>query len=215
MLRLLPVLLALLMLAAPAAAAPGDPRVVQGTLEWPATLGAEPFVIVRGEDGRAYYADVASAQRRTPGALTSGTRLAVVGVEGPRPYEITAMAIGAGDAASLGIPVPPPAGPQPSAAVAPPVSAAVAPPPPATPAESLWRLQGTVQEVAGRSVRLRARDGSDHLVDVSQLSAGTVQRLREGEQITLFGVPRDDDRLIANGFIQSQPARGGETRPSR
>ena len=34
----------------PAQAAPGDPRVVQGTLEWPATFSAESFVVIRGEE---------------------------------------------------------------------------------------------------------------------------------------------------------------------
>src|SRR5437762_9197601 len=34
-------------LASLAHAAPGDPRLVQGVLEWPTTLTAEPFVVIR------------------------------------------------------------------------------------------------------------------------------------------------------------------------
>src|SRR5947209_11174753 len=34
-------------LASLAHAAPGDPRLVQGVLEWPPTLTAEPFVVIR------------------------------------------------------------------------------------------------------------------------------------------------------------------------
>ena len=49
--------------ATAAVAAPGDPRVLQGTLEWPATVANEPFVVLRGEDGRLYYADISAAQR--------------------------------------------------------------------------------------------------------------------------------------------------------
>src|SRR5207248_2808366 len=52
---------ALLLLAGPAMAAPGDPRAVRGNLEWPAVLSAEPFIVLRGDDGRLYYADVARA----------------------------------------------------------------------------------------------------------------------------------------------------------
>ena len=84
-------------------AAPGEPRVVQGTLEWPATVSNQPFVVIRGDDGRTYYADINSAQRRTPGQLAAGSRVAVLGIEGSRPYEIAAIAIGAGDASSLGL----------------------------------------------------------------------------------------------------------------
>src|SRR5437868_15192536 len=88
--------LAILGLSAGAAvAAPGDPRVLQGTLEWPATVANEPFVVMRGEDGRLYYADISVAQRRTQDPLTSGSRMAVLGVEGSRPYEIAAIAVGA------------------------------------------------------------------------------------------------------------------------
>src|SRR4030095_11839682 len=43
-------------------AAPGEPRVVQGTLGWPAAVSTQPFVVIRGDDGRMYYADINSAQ---------------------------------------------------------------------------------------------------------------------------------------------------------
>ena len=56
-------LLSGLALAAPAHAAPGDPRLVQGILEWPAKLTVEPFVVVRSEDGQWYYAEVKAAKR--------------------------------------------------------------------------------------------------------------------------------------------------------
>src|SRR3989475_8974982 len=61
-------------LASLAHAAPGDPRLVQGVLEWPTKLTAEPFVVIRTEDGRWYYADIKSARRLEPAALTVGAR---------------------------------------------------------------------------------------------------------------------------------------------
>lgn len=194
------IVMALIALSAGAAlAAPGDPRIVQGTQEWPATVTTESFVVIRGDEGRTYYADLATAQRRTPGPLTAGSRVSLLGIEGSRPYELTTMVIGTGDAASLGL--------TPSfmpAPLTPPVPIAVAPPSPAVPAEPMWRVDGTVQSVAGTSITLRTADGRTSTVDVSQLSDSTVNALRPGERVSLFGVPRQDRRLIANGYMQSE-----------
>ncbi len=188
--------------ATTAVAAPGDPRVLQGTLEWPATVANEPFVVMRGEDSRLYYADISVAQRRTPDPLTAGTRMTVLGVEGARPHEIAAIALGAGDAAALGLT---PTGPTASAPAAPSASipsAAIAGPP----AEPMWRVDGTVQSVAGGRVTLRKSDARTVSVDVSQLSDQTLAALRPGDRVSLFGVPRKDQRLVANGYIQSEAA---------
>ena len=192
--RVLILVVAILALSSGAAlAAPGEPRVVQGTLEWPAAVSSQPFVVIRGDDGRMFYADIASAQRRTPGQLAAGTRVAVLGIEGSRPYEIAAIAIGAGDASSLGLV---PGGPaEPSASVA----GGSAPA-----AEDMWRVEGIVETVNGATVGLRGTDGRTRSVDLSNLSEGTWRALRPGERITVFGQPRDDRRLIANGFIQSE-----------
>jgi hypothetical protein len=190
------ILFTLALVALPAGvalAAPGDPRVVQGSLEWPATLAAEPFVILRAEDGRLHYVDIAGAQRRIPGTLTAGTRMAVLGVEGTRPHELAAIAFGPGEASALGLTVPGSA-PAPSAAIA---------PPPAPPAEPMWRVDGTVQRVAGNLVTIRTDAGHQQQVDMSELSPSTLRGLRNGDRVSLFGTPRGDRRLIANGFIQT------------
>ncbi|HEU4368914.1 MAG TPA: hypothetical protein VFV05_11895 [Methylomirabilota bacterium] len=177
--------LAILALSAgTAVAAPGDPRVVQGTLEWPASLAAEPFIAMRGEDGRVYYVDVSAAQRRVPGALTAGSRVAVLGVEGTRPHEMAALVLGAGDAASLGLTAP------------------NAAPAPGGAAEPVWRLDGTVQSVSGSTITLRTADGKTHNVEASQLSDATLRALHSGDRVSLFGVPQPDRRLVANGYIQ-------------
>jgi len=123
-----------LAIAASAHAAPGDPRLVQGTLEWPAKLGAEPFVVVRTEDGRWYYAEIKSAKRLESAPLTAGTRVAVLGAEAARPHEIAAIAIGSGDAAALAMALMPHVNPDAAAAAAP--AAEVASPAQPTAAES-------------------------------------------------------------------------------
>ncbi len=198
--RFLALALAIIGLATgPAIAAPGDPRVVQGTLEWPRSLSAEPFIIIRGADGRLYYADVSAAQRRGSGALTAGSRVAVLGVEGNRPFEMAALAFGPGDATSLGLTAPS-AEPMPAASVS-------STPPGLSPAsEPMWRLDGTVQSVSGSMVMLRTDDGRTHAVDAAQLSPATIGALGPGHRVTLFGVPRTDNKLIANGYIQTEAA---------
>jgi hypothetical protein len=199
------VLSALVLTTVPALADPGEPRVVQGTLEWPATVSNGPFVVIRGDDGRFYYADIVSAQRRTPDPLTSGTRVAVVGIEGGHPYEIAALAIGAGDASSLGLVIPGASASSPSTPSSPSVIPGVATAPGGS-SEALWRLDGTVESVSGASVMLRTENGRLHSVDLSELSEQTVSGLQPGDRVSLFGEPRKDRRLIANGYIQSEIA---------
>lgn len=193
------VLSMLTLLAGSALAAPGDPHVVQGTVEWPNAPSPDaPFVVIRGDDGRAYTADLTASQRRTPGALTTGTRVALLGIEGGRPFELTAMVIGVGDASSLGLA--PGFTPSPSTTRVP---AAIVPPAPAVASEDMWRVDGVVHAVTVGSVQLRTAAGSIATVDVSGLSEETVRALRPGERVSLFGVPRSDRRLIASGYIQS------------
>src|SRR5262245_30516217 len=120
-------------LASSTHAAPGDPRLVQGILEWPAKLTVEPFVVIRADDGRWYYAEVKSVKRLESAALTSGTRVAVLGTEAARPHELTAIALGPGDAAALALALMPHVnGPGPAAPNGVPAPSA----PKASPAES-------------------------------------------------------------------------------
>jgi hypothetical protein len=222
---------AVLLFAVPAAAAPGDPRALRGTLEWPAALSAEPFIVVRAEDGRLYYADVARAQRTSAGSISG--RISLVGVEGVQPHEVSAVAVGAGDSAlavlspTLPTPAevappsslprqamtPPPAAmPAPPAAAVPPApgapgspAATAAPPGPAT-SEDLWMVQGRVVSVTPRELVVRTSGAETMRVDVTKLSPWTRDSVRAGDQVKLFGVPQRDRRLVANGFIQEAPA---------
>jgi hypothetical protein len=67
-------------------------------------------------------------------------------------------------------------------------------------------VDGTVQSVAGGRVTLRKSDARTVSVDVSQLSDQTLAALRPGDRVSLFGVPRKDHRLVANGYIQNETA---------
>ena len=71
------------------------------------------------------------------------------------------------------------------------------------PADPMWRLDGTVQSLGGMLLTVQNDDGKTRTVDVSQLSPLTIQALRRGDRVTLFGVPRSDDKLVANGYVQT------------
>jgi hypothetical protein len=225
-----------LLIAAPAMAAPGDPRAVRGSLEWPASLSAEPFIVVRGEDGRVYYADVGSAKRMSTAAIVGP--ISLIGIEGNQPHEIAAVVVGPGDSAlSFVTPsVPPPAviAPPPSSlprettTSVPPAAVPSATPPPAAaqPAlapqiavapepsggDDLWQVQGKVTAVLPREFVVETSPGETVRVDVSKLSPWTRQTVRAGDQVKLFGIPQKDERLVANGFIQEVPPRGSSSR---
>jgi hypothetical protein len=228
---------AVLLLAGPAMAAPGDPRTVRGSLEWPASLSAEPFVVVRGDDGRPYYADVSSAQRMNAGAISG--RISLVGVEGTQPHEVHAVVIGAGDSAltfatptvptpaeaAAGAPsslprqaiTPPPPGAVPSAQ--PPAQPPAVQPTPMVPrpavGEDLWQVQGKVVSVTPREFVVQTKPGDTVRVDVTKLSPWTRDAVRPGDQVKLFGVPQKDRRLVANGFIQEVPTTPSAATGSR
>src|SRR5438093_29276 len=66
---------------------PGDAVAVRGILAWPAILANEPFLVVRADNGRFYYADVTTAERRGTAALRAGNRVAIVGTaENGKPF---------------------------------------------------------------------------------------------------------------------------------
>src|SRR5438105_4348787 len=81
--------------AVPAVAGPGDPRLVNGILEWPRAVSNEPFIVVRGDDGVLYYVAIGAARRDA--SLAAGERVAVLGLEGRSAHEINALGIGAGE----------------------------------------------------------------------------------------------------------------------
>jgi hypothetical protein len=109
-----------------AVAGPGDPRLVNGVLEWPRTVTNEPFLVVRGDDGVLYYVGIAAARRDGP--LAGGARVSVLGLEGRTANEITALGVGAGETTEAALAHLQGARPAPAAS-----APVVATPPPAVP----------------------------------------------------------------------------------
>jgi hypothetical protein len=198
--------LILLAVGAPvASAAPGDPVAMQGTLAWPQALAGEPFLVMRGQDGRAYYVDVSSAQRAAGPALTAGSAMSVVGVEGQKPHEVAAVAVGPGDSVVASLP---PARPDPAAlpsavaatpAPAPPAAA----PRPAEPERPWQRLEGNIRSVSAGEITLETEGGRTARVNVSKLGANVLDGLRSGDRVTLFVVEEADRTLNAVGLVHS------------
>ena len=218
----------------PAVAAPGDPRLIQGVLEWPSALaGGEPFIVVRGDDGRVYYADVMAAQRHVQATVSAGSHIALLGLESTKPHEIVAVALGSGDSAALslalaqGTPItPPPSVPTTSAAVVPPappaqtaVPPAVAPvrpeeKPPARSEVGQWvRLRGSVYGVAGQNLYLKRDDGRVVVVDVSKLDPSAAARFRPGSLVTVVAFPIGN-KFLATSIAETDTGTSGPT-PAR
>ena len=190
-------LAALLLLTEVATAAPGDPRLLKGTLEWPATLSTESIAVVRGEDNVLYYVEASSAERL--GAPITG-RVSVVAIEGMKPQELSAVIIGSGDSAINSVQA---------------SSGNVAASPRTDSGDDLWRVQGKVRAVTIADIVVETPDGQAVKVDASQLSAWTRQTLRPGDEVKLYGVPQADRRLVANGFIQLMPSAPSASPASR
>jgi hypothetical protein len=225
-------------LAGPAVAAPGDPRLIQGALEWPPALsGGETFIVMRGDDGRVYYADVMAAQRHVQGALSAGSHITLLGLEGTKTHEIIAVAVGSGDAAALSLalaqaspttppapPAPPPPPSTPPAAVVPPAPAAgsaAAPPvrpeekpPLARGEEGRWvslTIRGSVYGVAGPNLFLKRDDGRVLMVDISKLDPSTVSRLRPGSSVTVVAVPVGNKFQATGVVLEAETGTSGST----
>jgi hypothetical protein len=184
-------------------AAPGDPRAVKGTLEWPASLGSAPFIVLRADDGTAYYADIASAQRRGTGTVASGERLSVIGIEGAHPFEISAVAVGPGNSAIVGSVELPPSDVVSASPPSPPTPSVTPTPAPAP--EKLWQIEGKVVSINGREMIVQSRTGQRSKIDITNLGPSTRQMVGPGDEIKLFGAARPDRRLVASGFLHLVP----------
>jgi hypothetical protein len=183
-------LASLVLLTEIAAAAPGDPRLLKGTLEWPATLAMESIAVIRGDDGVLYYVDASTAERL--GAPITG-RVSVVGIEGMKAQELSAVIIGGGDSALTSLETPS-------------IPGDVAASPRTDSSDDLWRVQGKVRAVTIADIIVETPQGQSVRVDASKLSPWTRQTLRPGDEVKLYGVPQADRRLVANGFIQLMPS---------
>jgi hypothetical protein len=198
------------MVAAPAVVSgnPGEPRVVRGTVAWVAA-GDSPFIVVTGDDGRHYVADLAGAQWRGD-RVAPGDRVSVAGVEGARPWHMSALVAGSGDSALAALsaaPGSPSASSAASPSASPATTAPARPPDASAPVPRSWRrIEGTVDSLTDTTLRLREAGGRTVAVDVSRLTGRAGGTLRLGDRATVFVVAEGDQRLVAVGFVSAEPA---------
>ena len=76
------------------------------------------------------------------------------------------------------------------------------------------RLDGTVEAVAGSTLTLKTHSGAVAYVDISQLSPGVAQILRQGAPVTVYGYPLEQT-FEAAGYVQTNPSGPEPRAPSR
>jgi hypothetical protein len=169
------VLAVLLLATATTSAAPGDQRVIQGTLVWPQELTAqrvaagERVVVVQGDLGTRYTANLTAATD-VPAPLQAGTRVVVVAREGQQ-SEVTALRIQS-------------SAPQAARAAA----------------EGRTVVRGSVTALSGSTLILTVPGGQSVAVDISGLEASAREILTAGRAVTLYGVVVNGALLAAQGI---------------
>lgn len=205
-------------ISAAGVAAPGEQRVIQGRMVWPSVVtpaqgSPEGFIIVHGDDGRTYYADVAVALRVRPVTLQAGDRVEVVGMESGRPHVFTAVAVRSGPLpTSIPSALPRDAVVPPSSAPLPPPVASGAPAVESATGESRDRgpapqtVSGRVQSFSQGRLRLKTSDGRVLAIDMSAID--TAATLDAGDEVTVIGRREPERGFVARGFVQESSAPG-------
>jgi hypothetical protein len=173
-----------------AGAAPGDHRLLTGTLISPADATAERTLVIQSEDGVIHFVELGFAE--SIALVRVGDRVSVIGREGFQPTHILfAHLAHREDIASA-----PPALPL-----------AVSIAPVTDVRESPDVVTGTVESVAGRTLRVTNRHGHRITVDVAAIDADIRGTLRPGDVVTVFAPTRISGLPVAAGIVvESGPA---------
>jgi hypothetical protein len=171
-----------------AGAAPGDYRLLTGTIVWPADVTIERTIVIQGDDGVTHFAELAPTES-FPRARV-GDRVSVIGREGFRPTQILFAQLGHREDA-----------PAPAAL---PLAVALAPANDVR--ESPDVVMGIVESVSGRSLRLTNRQGHRVEVDVAAIDPGIRQDLRPGDAVTVYAPTRISGLPVAAGIMVDHAA---------
>jgi hypothetical protein len=176
-------LLGIVLLATPVHAAPGDYRLVTGTLIWPHVLKFERLAVVHGDDGLTWFAELASPLGQP--TVRFGDRVAVAGREGSQRGQLTSAGItpAEGEMPRFGAR---PAVPSPLSAVVPMMDGTEA-------------IFGTVEILDGDALTITA-GGRPVTVDVAALDAGVKAALARDRQVRVLAQPVEG-RLVARGIV--------------
>jgi hypothetical protein len=154
---------AILLAVGIADAAPRELVAVRGTIVHDARDSRDDFMVLRGEDGRRYYIDLARADRSPKTRnLGEGKRVDVIGAQGARTDEIRAYIVDVFDN-----------------------KPAIAQGFTESPTSAFQRLHGVVESVSGNTARVRTESGRTIPVDLSM--ADRKETIQPGERVTMVG----------------------------
>jgi hypothetical protein len=183
---------AALSMASFADAAPGDYRVVTGTVVWPAQVVSERTIMIQGDDGGTYFAELASAE--TFSQLGAGDRVSLIAREGFQANQLLFAQTQPGPDVGRGV--------APSALPGLAASATIVP----DIRESPDVVVGVVVAVQVRGVSVITHRGNRVEVDVSKLDPDIRRDLRPGDPVTLYTPLRVNGQPVASGILVEHTA---------
>lgn len=176
-------------------AAPGDYRLLTGTVVWP-DVTFERTLVVQSDDGVMHFAELAMAESSPRTQV--GDRVSIIGREGFRPTHILFAQLASRE-------------PTGSAPAALPVTVAVTPV--IDVRESPDIVTGTVESLAGRALRLTNRHGHRIEVDVAAIDPDVRQALRPGDAVTIYAPTRVTGLPVAAGIMVDHAPASAVPRP--
>lgn len=176
-----------LWIASLADAAPGDYRLVTGTVVWPVQVVSERTIVISGDDGVTHFAELAPAESFS--RLRAGDRVSLIAREGFQPNQLLFAQLQRREDADNG-----------AAPAALPTSVATASSVPDI-RDSLDVVIGVVESVNARGLSITNQRGNRVEVDVSRLDADIRRDLRPGDQVTVYAPVRVNGHPIASGIL--------------
>ena len=173
----------------PADAAPGDYRLLTGTIVWPAQVSADSTVVIQSDDGVMHFAELAPAEALV--SARAGDRVSIIGREGFQPTQILFGQLAHRDTTAAALPALP---------------LAIAITPVTEVSESPDIVLGTVESVTGRSLRLINRYGHRIEVDVAAIDPGLRADVHPGDTVRVYAPTRISGLPIAAGIVVEHTA---------
>lgn len=174
-----------LWMASLADAAPGDFRLITGTVVAPLEMSTERLVVIQGDDGVMHFAEFGAAESFS--RVRAGERVQLLGREGFQAgHLLFAQVVRRDDAnGSDGAALP----------------TVVASDSARSVLESPDVVAGVVESLRGRSLAMTNRRGQRVNVDVSAIDADIRRDLKPGDQVTVFAPTRISGSPVASGIL--------------
>ncbi len=182
----------ILWIASVADAAPGDFRLITGTVIAPLEVSTERLVVIQGDDGAMHFAEFGSTYGDFLPRVRAGERVQLLGREGFQTGHLLFTQVirredpNGSDGAAL------------PTVVASDSARAIL--------DSPDVVVGVVDSVRGPSLAVTNRRGRRVNVDISAIDADIRRDLRPGDQVTVFAPTRISGSPIASGILVDHTA---------